>query len=132
RILTDSHVVLDSAVQTLGVLADQHQIDVLVAIVRQQGAGRTNVRVQVELLTQGDVDRPEPRPYGRGEWPLERDSGATNRFERLFGQWCVLRLERGDPGQLALPLDGCPGRLDDPDHGLRDRGTDAVSGDECY
>ena len=86
--------VLDADVQPLGVLADQHQVDVLVAPARQDGPHGTHVGEQIELLADGHVDRAEPRPGGRGQRPLERHPVGLDRIERLLGERTALVPER--------------------------------------
>ena len=52
--------VLDAGVQVLGVLADDDEVDVLVAgLETLHGARRAEVRVQAQRLAERDVDAPE-------------------------------------------------------------------------
>ena len=74
--------VLDAGVQVLGVLADDHEVDVLVARVEPlHRAGRAQVGVQVERLAERDVDAPEALADRRRDRSLERDLVAPDRLE---------------------------------------------------
>ena len=65
-------LVLDAAVEALGVLADDDQVDVLVArLDARQGPHRPHGGVEVELLAQLDVDAAgSPLPTGVVTGPL--------------------------------------------------------------
>ena len=123
--------VLDPGVQVLGVLADDHEVDVLVARVEAlHRAGRADVGVQPEGLAEGDVDAPEALPDRRRDGSLQGDLVAPDRLED------VVRERRPELGHDALagvddvPLEGDPGRLEDRSGGRRDLRPDAVPGDE--
>ena len=63
--------VLDAGVQVLGVLADDDQVDVVVArFDADHRLRRPEVRVQAERLAEPDVDAPEPAPTGVVIGPL--------------------------------------------------------------
>ena len=58
--------VLDAGVEVLGVLADDDEVDVLVAgLEALHRAGGPEVGVEVERLAERDVDAPEPAPDRR-------------------------------------------------------------------
>ncbi len=79
--ITADHV-LDAGVEVLGVLADDDEIDVLVAGVEAlHGARGSQVGVQVERLAEGHVDAAEPGTDGGRDRALERDLVALHRLE---------------------------------------------------
>src|SRR5690606_33829435 len=70
RVLADP--VLDARIEIFGVLPVEDDVYVLVREVEpRQAQGGPDVGVQIELLAQRHVDRAEPRPDGRREWPLQ-------------------------------------------------------------
>ena len=101
-------------VQVLRVLADDHEVDVLVARLEAlDAAGRPEVRVQPERLAERHVDAAEPLPDRGGDRPLQRDLVALDRLED------VIRERRPVLGQHALarvddlPLERHAGRVED-------------------
>ena len=76
--------VLDAGVEVLGVLADDHEVHVLVARLEAlHRAGRAQVRVQAEHLAERDVDAAEARADGRRDRALEGDLVAPDRLEHV-------------------------------------------------
>lgn len=128
-------LVLETTVFTLGVLTDNAEIDILVAgleagDVLDQGDGG----VDVELLTEGDVERRVTRPADRSvEDTLQAELVASERGDGL-GE-CVLGAASGRRIVQAGYLDLFPGDwhivgLEDGLDGLGNLGTDTVTGDE--
>ena len=77
--------VLDAGVQVLGVLADDDEVDVLVAgLETLDRARRAEVRVQAQRLAERDVDAPEALAYRRGDRPLQGDLVAADRLEDVL------------------------------------------------
>ena len=82
-----SRLVLDPRVEVFGVLADDHEVDVVVARAHALvGLARTEAGVEAELVAQRDVDRAEPVADRRRDRPLQRDLVLLDRRERLLGQ----------------------------------------------
>ena len=75
---------LDPGVQILGVLVDDHEVDVLVArpdaVIALAGA---HLRVEAERLAQADVDRAEAAPHGVVIGPL-----SATPFSRIDSSTC--------------------------------------------
>ena len=55
RVVADGNLVFKADVETLQILAHQHQVDVFIAPSRQKGAGATYIGVQLEFFTQSHV-----------------------------------------------------------------------------
>ena len=125
---------LDARVQVLGVLADDHEVDVVVARAHARVAlARPDARVQVERLAQRDVDRAEARADGRRDRPLDRDRRAPDRVDHAVGQR-VAAVRWGDVGAglLDVPVELDTGRLEHPAGGFGELGPDAVARDQRH
>jgi len=124
-------LVLEAGVQVLGVLAHEHQVDVLEPRRdARQVVDRPEVGVEAEGLAQAHVDAREAGADGRRERALEAHRVALDRVEERVGQRGAVALERHHARVVPFPLDlGARGRQD-PDHGRRHFGPDAVAGDE--
>jgi hypothetical protein len=66
------YIVLDTDIQPLGVFANDHEINILKAQSGHDRLRRTHVRIQIELLSECDVDRPKSFADRRLERSLER------------------------------------------------------------
>ena len=123
--------VLQAAVESFGVFADDDQVDVLVAR-RHAGhrSGGAVVGVELQLLPQLDVDAAKAGAAGRGGGAFERGVGAADGVERFGRQRGADGIERGLAGEVRFPFDVDAGRVDDAPGGGGDFGADAVAGDE--
>ena len=106
-------VVLDADVQPFGVLADQHEVEVLVAPAGNDRVRRAHVGVEVERLAQRDVDRAVAFADRRLERTLERELGALDRVERRVGNRIAVARDAGHAGDLRVPLDVGARRFED-------------------
>ena len=98
--------VLDAGVEVLGVLADDDEVDVLVARLEAlDRPGGPQVGVQPQDLAERDVDAPEPRPDRRRDRPLERDLVALDRLEHVIGQRRPVLGHHGLARVDGLPLE---------------------------
>ena len=123
--------VLDARVQVLGVLAHDHEVDVLVARLEAlHRAGRAQVGVQAERLAERDVDAPEALADGRRDRALERDLVAPDRLEDVLRERRPVLGHDGLAGVLDLPLERHARGVEDAPGGLRQLGPDAVAGDQ--
>ena len=123
--------VLDAGVQVLGVLADDDQVDVVVArLDAAHRLRRPEVGVQAECLAEPDVDAPEAAADRRRDRPLEADPGPPNRFEDALRERRAVALDRGLARFHGLPFESDPGRVEDAGGRLRQLGPDAVAGDQ--
>src|SRR5262250_1529033 len=70
-------LMFQSRVEPFGVFANDNQIDVGISCgnVRQVPDG-SEVRIEFELLAQGDIDAREASTHGRCDWTFESDSSA--------------------------------------------------------
>ena len=129
RIVVDRDEVLECDVEAFEVLADQHEVDLVVAA-REQRACGADVRVELELLAQADVDRAETASDRRGQRPLERKAGAANAFERRGGEWVARGGNRRHAGLLRFPRERRAECFEDALRHGDDLGADAIAGDE--
>ena len=123
--------VLDAGVEVLGVLADDHEVDVLVARLEAlDRARRAEVRVQPERLAERDVDAPEALPDRRRDRALEGDPVAADRLEDVLRERRAVLRDDGLAGVDDLPLERDAGRVEDAAGRLRQLRSDAVAGDQ--
>ena len=123
--------VLDAGVQVLGVLADDDQVDVVVAQVETlHRAGRAHVRVQVERLAERDVDAPEAATDRGRDGALERDVVAPDRVEDAVRERRPELLDRRLTRDHRLPFEADAGRIEHAGGRLRQLRPDAVAGDQ--
>ena len=123
--------VLDAGVQVLGVLADDDQVDVLVARVEAlHRAGRAEVGVQVERLAERDVDAAEAAADRGRDRALERDLVAPDRLEDVVRERRPVLRDGRLAGLDRLPFEADAGRIEDAGGRLRQLRTDAVAGDQ--
>ena len=123
--------VLDAGVQVLGVLADDDQVDVVVAKVEAlHRARRADVGVQVERLAERHVDAPEPATDRGRDRALERDVIAPDRLEDAVRERCPELLDRRLTRHDRLPLEADAGRIEHAGGRLRQLRPDAVAGDQ--
>ncbi len=122
---------LDARVQVLGVLADDDQVDVLVArldaLHRPRGA---QIGVQVERLAEGHVDRAKALADGSRDRPLEGDLRGSDRFEHVLGQRRAVFRDLRLAGVDTDPFEGQSGCLENGDRGVGQLGADAIAGDQ--
>ncbi len=123
--------VLDPGVQVLGVLADDHEIDVLVARVEAlHRSRRAQVRVEVERLPKRHVDAPKPLADRRGDGALEGDPVALDRLEDVIRERRAVLGDDSLPGVDDLPFEGNARGVEDTTGCLRQLRPDAVAGDQ--
>ena len=132
---------VDTGVDVLGVLAEDHHIDLTRVLHRRRHAGeplhRTEADVEVELLTEGDVEGTDAAAGRRGQRALNADEVVAESGECRLGQPVASRLEglfaREDfePLDLALAGVGLGNRgVEDTNRGTPDVRTGAVTFDE--
>ena len=121
-------------VQILDVLPDHDEVDAPTAVRRLHArhlADGTDVRVRLEELPERHVRRLLAEADGRFQRTLQGDPRPRDRVHRLLGDPRRDPLgEHGRPGLGRLPVDRCPGGLDDPPRRLDAFGTDPVTGDQ--
>jgi len=130
RIVPDADIVLEPRIQAFGVLANQHDIDIVVTSAGHDVAARPHVRVQVERLPKRHVHRPVSFTNRRFERTLECEFRAADRLERLVRHRRAFRGDAGGAGDLSVPVEVGAGRLENGEGGVGDVGPDAVTGDE--
>ena len=132
---------LDAGVDVLGVLAEDHHVDLLGRLHRRRHAlevaHRAQADVEVEHLAERDVERADAAADRRRQRALDADEVGLERLDRLVGQPAVeqlLRLLAGvdlGPGDLLLAAEGLLDRGVEHAHaGAPDVGAGAVAFDE--
>src|SRR5438094_6467614 len=132
---------LDAGVDVLGVLAEDHHVDLLGALHRARYAGevahRTEADVEVEDLAEGHVERADAAADRRGERPLDADHELLEGVDRVLGEPVLEAVEgllAGEdlhPGDAALAAVGLLDRgVEDGLAGAPDVGAGAIALDE--
>src|SRR5690606_35153656 len=130
RIVAHRHPLLETDVEPLEVLANQHDVDVVVAAAGNQVLGRPHVGIQREFLTECDVHRAESAAHRCRQRTLECEPGATDAVERSLRQRIARQLDRADTAELAIPVELEAGGLQDGYCGCSDLRADSVAGDQ--
>ena len=124
-------LVLDAGVKPLGVLAQDHDVDVVVAGAHpRQAHDGPPPGEQVEALAELHVGRAEALALGGGERALEADAVALDAVDDRVGEGVADSIVGGLTGDDPVPLDRRTGGPEDLDSGAGDLGTDAVALDE--
>jgi hypothetical protein len=125
--------VLDPGVEVLGVLADDDEVDVLVARLQPPDAARRpEIGVQPERLAEGHVDAPEALADRGRDRALERHSVTPDRLEDVLRQGRPVLGDAGLAGLDLLPLELHTGGVEDAPGCLRQLRSDAVAGDQRH
>ena len=126
------HGVLEPGIQVFGVLADDDQIDTLVARgYRRQVPHRPQVGVEIEGLAQPDIDAGKALAHRCRDRALQRDLVAGDRVEQGLRQRRAVFSHRLRARGEGFPLWRETGRGKNLDDGARDFRADAVARDEC-
>jgi hypothetical protein len=127
RVTMHADVVLDTDIQALGVLADEHQIDILVPTSRHERPHRPHVRIEVERRSELNVDGAETRSRGGREWPLQDDAVPLSGIQRALGKRVPQLLESDQPRELLVVLEVRGGRIEYGQRRLGDFRPDTVA-----
>src|SRR5690606_1699572 len=121
----DGYVVLDAGVEPLGVLANEYDVNVIVASAGDDIPGRAHVGVEVEGLPEGDVDGAIATTHRRLERALQGEPGTLDGVEGGIRHGVVATRDRGRAGDLPVPLEAHTGGFQDSYGGVGDIGADA-------
>src|SRR5215204_2386901 len=138
-----SSLVFDPGVNVFRVLAEDHHIDGFGSLdwrrYPAEVADRANAGVEIELLSQSDVQGPEAAANRGGERALDRDQEMVDRSQRLFREPAVQSILGFLPGKHLQPRDPPPlsvgmldGLVEDMLRGPPDIGTGTVPLDKGY
>ena len=98
-----------AGVHVLGVLAEDHHVDLLRMLHRgrhaREPADGAEADVEVEDLAQGDVQAADATADRRGERALDADEVLAEGGDRLFGKPVSCGVERLLPGEHLFPFD---------------------------
>ncbi|MNH05115.1 hypothetical protein D3C79_644300 [compost metagenome] len=130
----------DTRVDVLGVLTENHHVDVAGLLHRARHTlepqHRTQAHIQVELLAQCNVERANAATDRRGQRPFDRHHIVAHGIEGLLGQPGILVIHLGGllagihfhPGNLALAAIGLvDGGIDHLDHHRRHIDADTIA-----
>ena len=100
---------LEAGVDVLGVLPEDHHVDLLRVLHGRRHAGepahRAQAHVEVEELAQRDVEAADAAADRRGERALDADQVVLERLDGLVGQPVAGRVERLLAREHLFPLD---------------------------
>ncbi len=120
---------LHAGVQSLRVLADDHQVDVAEAAFDPfEGFGGAQIIIEIELLAQRNVDAPESGTDRCGQGSLQGNFGGTDQIDGPFGEGRAGPLVRSQTRLGVDPVDSGAGGIQDAPHRLGYAGSDSVSG----
>ncbi len=124
-------LVLDPRVQILGVLANDDDVDAVVAGahagIRLAGA---HARVQLEIVAQCDIHGAKAGTDRCRDRPLQRDAVALDRLERRVGKGRPRLVHDVDPGLLEIPVEVHARRFENASRRLGQLGARPVPGDQ--
>ena len=120
----------EADIEAFEVLADENEVDVLIAAALHDRLAGADIGVEVEFGAERDVDRAEPAADRRGQGSLQREAGLADARERLGRQRLSVLFDRGQASEMDVPVERRACRLQDADHGLGDFGADTIAGDE--
>jgi hypothetical protein len=122
-------LMLEAGIEILGVLADDHEIDVLEpSRDTRQIPDRPQIGVEVERLAQCDIHAREAFANRCGNRPLKCDTIAFDRDKEFLGQGLASFRHGGGAGIVTVPLDVDRGGRQYVHDGGCDFRTDAVPG----
>src|SRR5207302_7346952 len=122
---------LDAGVQVLRVLANDDQIDVVVATANPRiPLAGPHQRVEVEGLAQCDVDASDALADRRGQRAFDCHLVAPDRLEDVRGHGIPELLHDPEPGVAHLPLDVDAGGIDDATRRGADLRADSITGNQ--
>jgi len=132
RGLPRNDVVFDARIETLGVLPNDNQVDVLIPRGNARDRlGRPEVRVEIQRLADRHIHAPKAFADRCGDGAFDAHTVSADRFQHLFGQRRAVLRNRLFAGLLDVPIDGNTGGLDDTAHRLHHFRANAVAGDQC-
>ena len=131
--LRRARLVLDPGVEVFGVLADEHEVDAVVARAHALvGLAGTEAGVEAELVAERHVDGAEAGADRGRDRPLQRHLVLLDRRERLLGERRAGRLHHVDAGLLHVPAELDAGRLEDAAGRLGQLGPRPVAGNQRH
>jgi hypothetical protein len=129
---TGDDFVLDARVETLGVFANDYQIDVFIARFHTGKVfDRPEISVEIETLAQLDVDAGKAFAHRRRHWPFESDFVLGKRIHHLFRQRGAVFFQCLRAGQMRVPFDVHPGGFDQFQSGFHHLGPNPIARYQC-
>ena len=130
RIVVDLDVMLVAYVQSFEIFAHHHQIDVVEATAGDEGASGAQIGVQLELLAQAHVRGAVAAARGGLERSLQGQARAANAVDGAGRQRVSRGLHAFQAGDLPIPLERRPERIEGGKRRIHDLGADPVPGDQ--
>ncbi len=130
RIAVDRDEVLVAHVEAFVVLAHHHQVDVVETAAGNQGLGRPQVGVELELLAQAHVRRAVAATDRGFQRAFERQLRLADAIEAGLRQRVAARGNTGRARDLPVPDEGCCQRIKGHQGRFSDFRTDTIAGDQ--
>jgi uncharacterized protein len=130
RIVVYLDVMLVAYVQSFEILPHHHQIDVLEAAAGDEGASGAQIGVQLEFFAQAHVGGPVATARGGLERSLKGQARAADAVDGAGRKGVSRGLHAFQAGNLAIPLERRPERIEGRKRGIHDLVADPVSGDQ--
>ncbi len=129
-IVVDLNVIFMAEIQTLQILAHDHQVDVVEASAGNQRTRRAQVREQLELLPQAHVGGSVTAARRRLERTLQGEPSPLDALDGLGRQGIARGFDGAEACDLRVPFERRTERLEDRERRLDDFGTDPVARDQ--
>src|SRR5258708_7784424 len=124
---------LDAGVDVLGVLAHDHEVEVVAQVARALvSLDRAHERIQVELLAQGHVDASEPGTDWRRDRSFDRDFVLANGGKHRLRERGAEFLDGGLARLVHIPIELDAGGFEHAHGRVADFRPDPVTRNEGY
>jgi hypothetical protein len=129
-VVVDLNEVLVTDVQTLEILAHDHEIDIVEAAAGDEGTCRTQIRVQLEFLAQTHVRGAIAAAGRRLQGSFQCESRAADARDRDRRQRIARALDSLEACHLRVPFERRAERVENLERGVYDLGSDPIAGDQ--
>ncbi len=130
RIVVDRDVDLMADIQALEILAHHHQVDVVESAAGNQRAGRTQIRIELELFPQTHIGGSIAAARGGFERTFEGEPSTPDTVQGLGRKGITRCFDALQARDLPFPLKWRTQRRQYTENGVHDFGADPVSGDQ--
>mmetsp|Transcript_7904 Transcript_7904/g.15879 ORF Transcript_7904/g.15879 Transcript_7904/m.15879 type:complete len:369 (-) Transcript_7904:102-1208(-) len=122
------HLMLQSRIFTLCILTNSHQIDIIIpSFIPGNGQTRPNICIQLQLLSQGQIQRSESLPDRCSHWPFQSNFISKHRIQILASNETVCARIDLLANMLLLPFDRGLRCLEDLFHRFSNLRTNTIT-----